>query len=62
MANEFGIPNVYDNWIDLVRASDSNAICVGTYPNLHAAITIEALNAGKHVLTEARMSVNAKEA
>ena len=62
VANEFGIPNVYDNWIDLVRASDSNAICVGTYPNLHAAITIEALNAGKHVLTEARMSVNAKEA
>ncbi|MQF97973.1 MAG: Gfo/Idh/MocA family oxidoreductase [SAR202 cluster bacterium] len=62
VAEEFGIPNVYDNWIDLVRSSDSNAICVGTYPNLHSAITIEALNAGKHVLTEARMATNAKEA
>ena len=62
VANEFSIPNVYDNWIDLVRSSDSNAICVGTYPNLHSAITIEALNAGKHVLTEARMASNATEA
>lgn len=62
VASEFNILKVYDNWIELVRATDTNAICIGTYPNLHSAITLEALSSGKHVLTEARMAGNATEA
>ncbi|MCL0044383.1 Gfo/Idh/MocA family oxidoreductase [Dehalococcoidia bacterium] len=62
VADEFGIPNVYDNWLDLVEADDTDAICIGTWPYLHCPITIAALESNKHVLTEARMAMNADEA
>src|SRR3989442_12480291 len=61
-AKEFGIPRVYDTWRQLVEADDTNAICIGTWPYLHAAVTIAALARGKHVLCEARMAMNAAEA
>ena len=61
-AREFGIAKVYDNWLDLVQADDTDAICIGTWPYLHAPITIAALEYDKHVLTEARMAMNADEA
>lgn len=62
VAEEFGIPNVYDDWTDLVAANDTNAICIGTWPYLHCPVTLAALDAGKHVITEARMAMNATEA
>lgn len=62
VAREFGIPKVYDSWLDLVRASDIDAICIGTWPNTHCAITLAALEADKHVLCEARMSMDAQQA
>lgn len=57
-----GIPNVYDHWQALVSAPDTNAIVVGTWPNLHAPVTVAALAAGKHVLCEARMAMTLEEA
>jgi predicted dehydrogenase len=62
VAQEFGIPSVYDSWLELVRSSDTDAICIGTWPNLHCEVTLAALEAGKHVLCEARMAMNAAEA
>lgn len=62
VASEFGISRIYDTWKDLVEADDIDAVCIGTWPYLHAPITIAALEAGKHVLTEARMALNANEA
>jgi len=62
VADEFGIPNVYNHWQALVKASDTNAIVVGTWPYLHCPVTLAALSAGKHVLCEARMAMNADEA
>ena len=35
---------------------------VGAWPILHAPVTIAALHAGKHVLTEARMAATAEDA
>ncbi len=61
-AREFGIPRVYGSWPELVRADDTDAICIGTWPNLHCEVTLAALEAGKHVLCEARMAMNAAEA
>ena len=62
VANEFGIKRIAQQWCEVIDAEDVDAICVGTWPNLHAQISIAALNAGKHVLTEARMAMNVEEA
>jgi predicted dehydrogenase len=37
-------------------------VCIGTWPNMHAKMTVAALRAGKHVLCEARMARNLAEA
>ena len=62
VAREFGIPKVYDNWRDLVWSDEIDAVCIGTWPYMHCPVTLEALEAGKHVLVEARMAMNADEA
>jgi predicted dehydrogenase len=62
VARDLAIPRVADHWRELVTSSDIDAICIGTWPNLHAEVTLAALQAGKHVLTEARMAMNATEA
>jgi predicted dehydrogenase len=61
-AAEFGIPKTYERWEDLVGDPAIDAVMIGTWPYLHRDIAITALDAGKHVLTEARMARNATEA
>jgi predicted dehydrogenase len=61
VAKEFGIARVYDDWRELVRATDVDAVCVGTWPYMHREITAAALAAGKHVLCEARMGMDAAD-
>jgi predicted dehydrogenase len=62
VAREFNIPRTYVRWDDLVLDPSIDAVVIGTWPYLHAPITIAALDAGKHVLTEARMAMNLAEA
>ena len=62
VARQFDIGRVYDTWPELVAADDTDAIMIGTWPYLHCPITLAALEAGKHVLCEARMAMNADEA
>lgn len=62
VARQFGIPKVYDNWRELVEAPDTNAIVIGTWPYMHCPVTLAALQANKHVMTEARMAMNVREA
>src|SRR5438876_5760159 len=59
VAKNFGIGKVYADWRELVRAPDIDAVCIGTWPNMHPEISVAALGAGKHVLCEARMAMNA---
>jgi predicted dehydrogenase len=61
-AAELGIPRAYDNWLELVGDERVDAVCIGTWPNLHCPVTLAALEAGKHVLCEARMAMNGAEA
>ena len=62
VASEFGIARVYDTWQELLKAADVDAVCIGTWPYMHCEMTLAALEAGKHVLCEARMAMNAREA
>lgn len=59
---EFGIPKTYPNWQALVADPEIDAVVIGTWPNLHCEVTCAALEAGKHVLCEARMARNLTEA
>ena len=61
-ASEFGIPRVADHWREIVEDDGIDAVCIGTWPYLHAPVTIAALEEGKHVLCEARMAMNASQA
>ena len=45
-----------------VAATDTDAIVIGTWPDLHCPVTLVALAAGKHVLCEARMARDLAEA
>jgi predicted dehydrogenase len=62
IAREFGIPTIYESWEHLVDDPEIDAVVIGTWPYLHCPITLAALDAGKHVLTQARMAMNAREA
>jgi predicted dehydrogenase len=62
VADEFGIPTVYQNWWDLIDAPDTDAIMIGTWPYMHRQATVRALQAGKHVMCEARMARTVAEA
>jgi hypothetical protein len=43
------------NWRDIIEDDSIDAVVIGTWPYMHHTLVIEALQAGKHVLTEARM-------
>jgi len=61
-AEDFEIPKTYTTWQELVADPEIDAVMIGTWPDLHCEITCAALEAGKHVLTEARMARNVAEA
>ncbi|MBX3411876.1 MAG: Gfo/Idh/MocA family oxidoreductase [Pirellulales bacterium] len=62
IAGEYDIPRVHAHWTDVVADPGVDAVLIGTWPYLHAEATCRALEAGKHVLCEARMAMNAAQA
>jgi predicted dehydrogenase len=61
VAKEFGIARAHGDWREVVEAKDVDAVCIGTWPYMHAELATAALAAGKHVMCEARMAMNATE-
>ncbi len=61
-ADELAIPTTYASWEDLVADPAIDAVVIATWPYLHAPVTLAALAAGRHVLCEGRMALNADEA
>ena len=66
-AKEFCDANVphatpMQNWADLLSISELDIIWIGTPPYMHSAITVSALEAGKHVFCQARMAMDLAEA
>src|SRR5262245_6324691 len=62
VADEFSIPKVHEHWQALLEDPGVDAVCIGTWPYMHAPLTIASLEAGKHVLCEARMAMDHDEA
>ncbi len=62
VADQFNIPEVHENWRALLEDDSIGAVCIGTWPNMHRTLTVAALEAGKHVLCEARMAATAQDA
>ena len=61
-AKELGIPNAYADWEQLLAAKGIDAVLIGTWPYMHRAVTLAALDSGRHVLCQARMANNTAEA
>ena len=61
---EFGQPDskVYTDYRELLKDKSIDAVLVLTPNNEHCRITVDALNAGKHVLCEKPMAMNYAEA
>lgn len=62
VARDFNIPKIFSSWETLIEDDEIDAVVIGAWPYLHCPVTLAALDAGKHVLTEARMAMNAREA
>ncbi len=62
VAREHDVPRIFTSWEALVEDDAIDAVLIGTWPSMHCAVTLAALDAGKHVLTQARMAMNAREA
>ena len=60
-AAEFGIPQVYQTWEDLLADPRVRLVAVLVPPDLHARYTIEALAAGKDVLSEKPLGADVAE-
>ena len=62
VADEFGIARVTTDPEELFASDDIDAIYIGTWPYRHREFSVRALEAGKHVLCEGRMAMDAAEA
>src|SRR5258706_10333251 len=60
-AKDNRIPFATDDWRELVKRDDVDAVFIETPPHLHRPIALAALAAGKHVLCEKPMSLGAGE-
>lgn len=62
VARAWNIPEVMTDWRALIARDDLDAVLIGTWPYMHAEMSIAALQAGKHVFCQARMARTAAEA
>ncbi len=62
VADEYGIARVVTDAEAIFADATIDAVCIGTWPYRHHEFSVRALEAGKHVLCEARMAMDATEA
>jgi predicted dehydrogenase len=61
-AKRWGVEHVFEDYHALLEMEQIDAVSVCTYNAAHCQPTVDALKAGKHVLVEKPMAVNAQEA
>src|SRR6266508_18657 len=62
VARRFAIEDTSTDWESFVRRPDLDVICIATPVDLHYSMALAAITAGKHVLLEKPIAVNAKQA
>jgi predicted dehydrogenase len=62
LGDEYGIEHRFADWSELFAGTELDVVSVCTPPSLHAPITIAALEAGIHVLSEKPMALDARSA
>lgn len=62
IAREFGFNQAVADWRQIAESPDIDAVVIATPPGTHHEMTLTCLAGGKHVLCQARMSRNLKEA
>jgi predicted dehydrogenase/threonine dehydrogenase-like Zn-dependent dehydrogenase len=58
VAKKYGVGNSTTNYHDILQDKEVDAVIITTRHNSHAQITIDALNAGKHVFVEKPLALN----
>src|SRR5437867_3397429 len=61
VAAHFGIPRVAADYREVAASPDVDAIFIGAPPATHKEVTFAALDAGKHVLCQTRITTNAAD-
>jgi predicted dehydrogenase len=61
VAAEFGVPNVHQDLGELLEAQRPDIVDICTPPKSHAALSIQALEGGAHLLIEKPMAVTTQE-
>ena len=61
-AEEYNVTRLYTDVNEMVKLPELDAVSVCTWNSAHAECAIAALNAGKHVLCEKPMALNAEQA
>jgi Predicted dehydrogenases and related proteins len=61
-AQKYDIPNVFTDYNEMLKMKDIDAVSVTTWNNVHAPAAIAALKAGKNVLCEKPLALNAAQA
>lgn len=61
-AEAFGVPAAYDDWQQMLDGHDLDLVLIATPTDLHAPITLAALDRGAHVLCEKPTAMDAAEA
>ncbi len=62
VGDEFGVPHVFSDYRKLLTADVVDAVSVCTPNNTHLPVTLAALKAGKDVMCEKPLAMNAREA
>lgn len=60
--DEWKVPNGYTDYREMLKNKDIDAVSIAVPTKQHAQVTIDALQAGKHVLVEKPMAVTTAEA
>lgn len=62
VGKKYNVTRTYTDLDEMLKLEELDAVSVCTWNSAHAVCTIAALNAGKHVLCEKPMAMNAEEA